>query len=317
MATRRGGAAGRDAGTAPRSARTRVTLGPREDGPVPRPAPRDAGSRPVGVRTRGTTGTNRLRRIDRWLAGPGSDVLRAAADPLVVDLGFGASPVTTLEMARRLAALRPDVEVVGLEVDPVRVATARRHLEAVTAGASSAARVTVGVGGFELGGPASGRRPVLVRAANVLRQYPEGDVAGAWDLLRGRLAPGGSVVDATCDEVGRRCAFVVVGPHGPLTLVLSLRLAGLGRPSDVAERLPKALIHRNVPGERVHAWLQALDDAWDRAAPLASFGARQRWLATCRGVQDAGWPVLGRTEGGGPARWRLGEVAVAWDAVAP
>ena len=84
------------------------------------------------------------------------------------------------------------------------------------------------------------------------------------------------------------------------------------RPSDVAERLPKALIHRNVPGERVHAWLAALDEAWTRAAVLAPFGARQRWLATCRGVAAGGWPLLD-----GPSRWRLGEVGVAWDAVRP
>ena len=48
------------------------------------------------------------------------------------------------------------------------------------------------------------------------------------------------------------------------------------------------------------------------SAPLASFGVRQRFLATCQGVREAGWPVLE-----GPARWRLGEVGVAWDAVAP
>jgi trehalose 6-phosphate synthase len=44
------------------------------------------------------------------------------------------------------------------------------------------------------------------------------------------------------------------------------RLADLSRPSDIAERLPKVLIHRNVPGEPVHAYLAALDDAWARQA---------------------------------------------------
>ena len=34
------------------------------------------------------------------------------------------------------------------------------------------------------------------------------------------------------------------------------------KPSDVAERLPKALIHRNVPGEGVHALLAEADRAW-------------------------------------------------------
>ena len=52
-------------------------------------------------------------------------VLESAADPLVVDLGYGALPVTTLELSDRLRAVRPDVEVVGLEIDPHRVASAQ------------------------------------------------------------------------------------------------------------------------------------------------------------------------------------------------
>src|SRR3954470_6431988 len=72
--------------------------------------------------TRGTTGTNRLRRIDRYLAA--SDALRRAESPLVVDLGFGARPWTTLELAERLVRVRPDVRVLGLEIDPARVEAA-------------------------------------------------------------------------------------------------------------------------------------------------------------------------------------------------
>ncbi len=166
-------------------------------------------------------------------------------------------------------------------------------------------------GGFELPLP-GGRRPVVVRAFNVLRQYPEAGVGKAWDAVRGRLAPDGLLVDGTCDEVGRTAAWVAVTATGPVSLTLSLRLAGLGRPSDVAARLPKALIHRNVPGEAVHAFLTALDEAWARQVHLSAFGVRQRWAATAAGVREAGWPVLD-----GPARWRLGEICVAWDAVRP
>ena len=262
------------------------------------------GARPVGTLTRGTTNPNRLRRIDRWMAGPGARLLRSAADPLVVDLGYGASPVTTVELADRLRAVRPDVEVVGLEISPQRVAAALPL---------SGPGLSFALGGFELGAPRlAGRRPVLVRAANVLRQYDEADVPAAWATTTGRLAPQGLLLDATCDEIGRRAAWLAVGADGPRWLTVSLRLAGLVRPSDVAERLPKALIHRNVPGEKVHAYLSALDDCWDRAAPLASFGSRQRLRQACRLLADAGWPLLD-----GPARWRLGEVTVAWSAVAP
>ena len=81
---------------------------------------------------------------------------------------------------------------------------------------------------------------------------------------------------------------------------------------DCQERLPKALIHRNVPGEAVHAYLEAVDSAWDRAAAQSSYGVRQRWVTACTGMREQGWPVLD-----GPRRWRLGELSVAWEAVAP
>jgi hypothetical protein len=48
----------------------------------------------VGNVTRGTTNPNRMRRLDRWLTGTQAWRLRRAADPLVVDLGYGASPAT-------------------------------------------------------------------------------------------------------------------------------------------------------------------------------------------------------------------------------
>jgi SAM-dependent methyltransferase len=258
---------------------------------------------PVGTLTRGTTNPNRLRRVDRWLAGPQAGRLRGADDPVVVDLGYGATPVTAVELRDRLRVVRPDVEVIGVEIDPARVAAA-----APLAGDG----LSFVVGGFELPLP-DGRRPAVVRAFNVLRQYRPDEVGPAWDVVRGRLAPGGLLVDGTCDEIGRRCAWVAVTREdGPVSLTLSLRLAGLVRPSDVAQRLPKALIHRNVPGERVHDVLAALDTAWARAAHHATFGARQRWRAAAAALRDGGWPVLD-----GPARWRLGEVTLAWDAVRP
>jgi hypothetical protein len=254
-----------------------------------------------GVITRGTTNPNRLRRVDRWLAGPCGRNLREAADPLVVDLGYGASPVTTLELAERLRAVRPDVEVIGIEIDPVRVRDAQPYASAL---------VSFRRGGFEL--PLQGRRPVLVRAMNVLRQYPEAEVAGIWSGLTARLAPHGLLVEGTCDELGRLAGWVTLSSAGPATLTLAARLGSLQRPSELAERLPKALIHRNVPGERVHALLRDLDRAWDVAAPYAAFGPRQRWTEAVRSLKAQGVPVRD-----GASRWRLGELTVDWAAVSP
>ena len=256
--------------------------------------------RPVGNVTRGTTNPNRMRRLDRWLAGPQAWRLRSAADPLVVDLGYGASPATAVELHDRLAALRPDVRVCGIEIEPERV---RAALPLQRPG------LTFHVGGFEL--PIPGR-PVLVRAFNVLRQYEEADVPGIWRLVQERLSPDGLFVDGTCDEIGRRATWVALDRDRPLSLSISVRFGSFDLPSDVAERLPKALIHRNVPGEPVHAFMQAMDKAWLESSALASFGNRQRWVGMCRSMRAAGWPVQD-----GPARWRLGELTVGWESVAP
>lgn len=273
---------------------------------------RSVPGRLVGQITRGTTGTNRLRRVDRWIAR--HPVLRRAADPLVVDLGYGASGVTAFELHARLARARPDIDVVGLEIDPARVSRARAQLEQVRAGGTAFApdaRVSFARGGFEVPLP-GGRRPSVIRAMNVLRQYDETDVAHAWDAMTARLGPGGLLVEGTCDELGRIATWVAVGPDAvPRTLTISLRLAGLQHPSIAAERLPKALIHRNVPGERVHGLFSALDAEWERAASVSPFGPVHRWRTTLAALTAAGWPLQERS------RWRLGELTLPWEAIRP
>jgi hypothetical protein len=220
-------------------------------------------------------------------------VLREAPHPLVVDLGYGATAVTTVELAARLTGLRPDIRVVGLEIDADRVAAA--------APAADPPRLTFARGGFEL----AGLRPTVVRAMNVLRQYDEAAVPDAWARMS---ATGAVVIEGTCDEIGRRGCWFLLREGRPVSLTLSAHLASLERPSVLAERLPKALITRNVPGEPVHAMLDDLDAAWAAAAGSGVFGPRQRWLATVTALRHSGrWDVLG-----GPRRWRLGELTVAW-----
>ncbi|MGO2533675.1 class I SAM-dependent methyltransferase [Arthrobacter rhombi] len=263
---------------------------------------RQAG-RPLGNPTRGTTSPNRMRRVDRWMTGTQNFRLRpdvTGAPPICVDLGYGASPRTAVEYFQRLRAVNPRVAVVGLEIDPGRVLAAKLlEVEGLS----------FTVGGFEI---PTERNPLLIRAFNVLRQYNEEDVAAIWSSLAARLDPAGLLIEGTCDEIGRVSTWVGVSPEGPLTLSISIRFGAVQRPSEVAERLPKALIHRNHPGERVHDFLAAADAAWLAAAPLATFGQRQRWMAMCRALRAEGWPVRD-----GPSRWRLGELTVDWACVAP
>jgi hypothetical protein len=267
---------------------------------------------PIGEITRGTTNTNRLRRVDRWIAT--LPVLRSTPDPLVVDLGYGASGITAFELHDRLSVVRPDLETIGFEIAPDRVATAQAQLAGIRAGQSRFAPdilVSFARGGFEVPLPRN-RQATVIRAFNVLRQYNEADVPGAWELMVARLQPRGVVVEGTCNEIGRVASWVAITAAGPQTLTISLRLTGLEAPSVVAERLPKALIHRNVPGERIHKLLSDLDRAWQHNAGLGVYGARQRFIASVAALRADGWSVLG-----GPARVRLGELTVPWSEVAP
>lgn len=217
---------------------------------------------PQGVVTRGTTGFNRLRRSDRWLRYH-LDVQRLlwhAEAPLAIDIGYGASFTTTVEWARWLRQIRPDITVTGVEIEPSRVLPPRDG-------------VTFELGGFEM----AGHSPHLARAFNVLRQYDAADVEDAWREVTSRLAPGGLFLEGTCDEIGRRAAWILLDASGPRTLTLAWDPFGAERPSDIAERLPKVLIHRNIPGEPIHALLTAADRAWDISAGWAPHGPRVRW----------------------------------------
>ncbi|GAA5003268.1 hypothetical protein GCM10025734_40510 [Kitasatospora paranensis] len=240
--------------------------------------------------------------MDRWITHTAARALRSAdAPPIAVDLGYGAAPWTAVELAARLRAVRPDVRVVGIEIEPARVTAALPHADPPL--------LDFRRGGFEV--PLDGASAQLIRAANVLRQYDEETVAAVWERLCARLAPDGLLVEGTCDEIGRRHVWVALGPEGPRTVTFAARLASLQTPSDLAERLPKALIHHNVPGRPVHRFLTDFDRAWAAAAPYAAFGARQRWVAACTALAGS-WPLVDAR-----GRWRQGEVTVRWEALAP
>lgn len=258
----------------------------------------------LGDITRGTTNPNRLRRIDRWMLHAVCPIIRNSQDPIVVDLGYGATPVTTQEMFYRFRKhVRPDVEVVGIEIDPIRVKQAAEIAEP---------GLDFRYGGFEVPLQDS-RKPIAIRAFNVLRQYDETEVSKSWQLMTSRLAPEGYLVEGTCDEIGRRSSWVALRNQAsePETFTISLHVGSLDLPSEIAPRLPKALIHRNVPGEKIYKFLQEFDRAWQGNSAIIPFGARQRWVATVEALQS-NYPILDNK-----IRWRLGEVTVPWEVVAP
>lgn len=259
----------------------------------------------VGSITRGTTGVNRLRRVDRWILHTQCSYLRSVDAPLCVDLGYGREPWTTAEWHSRLRKhVRPDLTVIGVEIDPSRVAAAQ---------AASGPGLTFVTGGFEV--PTGGRDVHVLRALNVLRQYDESEVMPAWTLMVKSLAPQGVLIDGTCDEVGRLATWLAVGADergrpSARSFTLSTQLSTLERPSKWATRLPKLLIHRNVPGQAIHQFFLDFDAAWVTHVGLSVFSPRQRFIAAVRQLRDAGWPVRDDEH-----RWRLGEVTIDASAV--
>ena len=141
----------------------------------------------------------------------------------------------------------------------------------------------------------------------MLRQYPVEAVRDAWAVMRAGLAPGGLIVDGTCDELGRRCCWVLLDGDGPISLTLACDPFAIERPSDLAERLPKVLIHHNVAGQPIHTLLTAADRAWASVAGHGVFGPRVRWRAMLDLLARRGLP--GRAAAQADARRRsLGAV---------
>jgi hypothetical protein len=250
-----------------------------------------AARRPVGRPTRGKTAPERLRRTDVLSALLGAPPRRA---PLVVDVGFGAAPTTTLESYTRLRRRRADLRVIGVEIDRDRVAAA---MPFAVAGA-----VEFRVGGFDL--PlVNGERAGLIRAMNVLRQYPEEEHAGALALMARHLADDGLLLEGTSTPSGRlftanlvRRAGDEIGHAG---VVLSANLRRSWEPRELQTVLPKNLIHRAEPGGAIDAafavWERAVGQArQERLAPAAAFARAANAAAPAFGGADLRPALLAR-----------------------
>lgn len=213
--------------------------------------------RPRGRRTRGKTAPNRLRKTDTYLAVAYPEFVRALPG-LYVDLGYGAFPVTAVETLSRLRRLNPRLRVLGVELDPQRVADAQPF---------TGPGLEFRLGGFNL--PLRlGERAAIVRAFNVLRQYPESDVAEALTGLEAGLCPGGLLLEGTSDPTGRLLTFNVFRKQPDLAriaCVLAPSLRADFLPRQLQAVLPKNFIHHAAPGGRIDQFFGAWQASWQAA----------------------------------------------------
>lgn len=243
--------------------------------------------RPVGLPTRGKTALNRLRQVDVFVALAHIGALTGPA-PLVVDLGFGAFPWTTLEMRARWTATNPTLRVIGLEIDAQRVLAAQPYAEPP--------QVRFAPGGFNVADALGGERARLIRCFNVLRQYEESAVPDALAAMGEALEPDGLLVEGTSTPSGRLVAFDVYRRtrRGLVheALVFGTNFRAQVTPGHFQAILPKRLIHRmrdSGPSSFFEAWRRAFVMA--RGSGVR--GLRAEWMAAAQALA-ALYPVDAR-----------------------
>lgn len=249
------------------------------------PAPQ----KPQGQPTRGKTARNRLRQVDHFLLryDPGLLTRRDGlfARALYVDLGYGAEAFTTLESAARFRKLNPELPVLGVEIDPERVAAARPFADE---------RTFFRLGGFNL--PLLSDEPArLIRAFNVLRQYEESQVARAWQQMAHRLLPGGLLIEGTSNPTGAIWAANVLRRGGddlrPEALVFFTNFRLGFDPAEFQTILPKNYIHRVVPGQAIYDFFAAWKAAAAETSPLQAWGLRQWYAAAAGRLAQRGYRI--------------------------
>lgn len=202
----------------------------------------------MGYRTR--TRPGRLALLDEALLQLEAPLVTCTDGPHgqapVVDLGIGAHPWTTLELAARIAP----VPVIGVDRVEALVARAR---------ALNVPGVSFICGSFSL--PMRDVR--LIRVMNVLRDGPAEGVADAHERLGASLVQGGLLIEGSCapeGEVGT-AHWIRKTEAGLVREGLVLWLTGARglHPRAFRERLPRDLA--GDPGHRVHATL----DRWTAA----------------------------------------------------
>jgi len=256
--------------------------------------PRAASKKPEGVITRGKTAANRLRRVDNFLALYAPSLFtRSDGDferAIFVDLGYGAEATTTLESAQRLRKLNSTLPILGVEIDPERVAAALPYADDCT---------FFRLGGFNI--PLQpGETVRCIRAFNVLRQYEEKDFAPAYERFARYVLPGGLMIEGTSNPFGSIWVANVVrkeergkneGDWNFEALVFS---TNFHRGFDVEEFqtiLPKNLIHHVVEGEPIYDFFEA----WKRAAAetihAKVWGNRQWFIAAAEALAAKGYQI--------------------------
>ena len=248
--------------------------------------------KPQGHQTRGKTARNRLRRTDIFMLLTEGSLIRMQDPPgqrsFYVDLGYGFEPFTTLESAQRFRVQNPQLPVLGVEIDPERVAMGKPYEDENT---------FFRLGGFNLPLKA-GESARLIRAFNVLRQYEEEEWAAPIEQLGQQMIPGGMLLEGTSNPYGSIWTANVIRRSAlpPYSIIregflFSTNFHAGFEPDLFQPVLTKNYIHRMIPGEEIYAFMERWKAACRNQAPMRSFGLRPLFTASAKEMCDAGYKI--------------------------
>lgn len=240
--------------------------------------------------TRGVTTPGRLSLLDRALLARESALLERRdgvfRDAHCVDLGVGTEPWTTLELREALDRLSAPPALLGVELDPERVAAAAPH-------ARPGLRFLQG----DLDALPPPTR--LIRAMNLLRAFSPEAAEAARARMGEALLPGGLLLEGTSNREGSILSawWLRRGAQGLTREGLLLATDGQAgfAPRMFARWLPGDLRARGRTDPEARALLDAWTEAWvgTEGAPLARMQQAARavgaaWLG--EGLAWFPWP---------------------------
>ena len=238
-----------------------------------------------GVITRGKTARNRLRRVDTFTLLYARECL-TAPNALFVDLGYGEEAITTFESAQRFHKVNAQLPVIGVEIDPERVAAAKPYEDALT---------TFRLGGFNLPLQA-GEQPTVVRSFNVLRQYAETDVVPAWQTIAAGMAEDGLLIEGTSDPFGRIWTANLIRMRGKMPhyegFLFSTNFRAGFSPELFQPYLTKNFIHQMQTGSLIDTFLRDWKTACHETIAMKTFGLRQWFQSSAENLAGRGYDLL-------------------------
>jgi hypothetical protein len=255
----------------------------------------------VGAETRGKTTQNRLRRVDNFVTMYCSDLIMSD-EHLYVDLGYGHTPITTLESAKHFRRFNTQLPVLGIEIDNKRVREAQQFTDNLT---------YFRQGGFNLPLQTStitGHRETvnLIRAFNVLRQYDlESDCRDSHVLMCNLLNVNGILIEGTSNPLGRIWVANIIRKqidHSLLieALIFSTNFRDGFNIASFQQVLPKNFIHRMTGSNEMiynffEDWKISYEQAGKSAKDTFGSGIREQFIITAKYLaEEYGYKIITR-----------------------